>query len=195
MSLLDTIKGARAEAEEAQGARTKKADDTTAEAEATPAKSGYARKTAANAKPTRAAAGSVQTQKQASSKMSKEERKAEREQRRSEDDLRHEVAENLLKEEPGYKLAQRIWWVCVIAGAVCALGSWLVMRTLQDNQNENLAIVSIVLMILAYVLVIGAFIYDLVKVRPMRNRASDKVTGMTKKRLKRMANQAKESEK
>ena len=58
MSLLDTIKGARAEAEEAQGARTKKADDTTAEAEATPTKSGYARKTAANAKPTRAAAGS-----------------------------------------------------------------------------------------------------------------------------------------
>jgi uncharacterized membrane protein len=198
MSLLDTIKGARAEAEEAQGARAGKTNAAAGEAEAPSTKSSYARKSAANAKPTRELAGSVRSEKKAESQMTKEERKAAREKRRNEEDLRHEVAENLLTEEPGYKLSQRIWWVCVIAGMVCAFGAWFIMRAIDGNTpaGEKKAIVSIVLMVLAYLLVIGAFIFDLVKVRPMRNRASEKVTGMSKKRLKRMAeSQEKESSK
>ena len=198
MSLIDTIKGARAEAEEAQGARTKKDDAAAGAGEAPSSKSGYARKSAANAKPTRELAGSVRTEKKTESQMTKEERKAAREKRRSEEDLRHEVAENLLTEEPAYKRSQRIWWFCVIAGAVCAFGAWFTMRAIDGNTpaGEQKAMVSIVLMVLAYVLVIGAFIYDLVKVRPMRNKASEKVTGMSKKRLKRMADsQAKASDK
>lgn len=129
--------------------------------------------------------------------MTKEERKAAREERLSEQDLRHDAAEALLKEQPAYKRTQRIWWGCVIIGAVCALGSWLIMRSIQNNPDasESTAFLSMGLMVFAYVLVIGAFIFDLVKVRPMRDRATEQVAGVSKKKLRRMAEQAKKDKK
>lgn len=54
MSLLDTIKVARAEAEEAQDARTKKSDATTEGNEsAAPTSTGFSRRSVARAKPKR----------------------------------------------------------------------------------------------------------------------------------------------
>lgn len=201
MSLLDTIKGAREEAAEAgtlpgsNASKKEKADATTTD-EAAEGNTGFSRRSTARAKPKREVAGSVRTASSAAKDMSKEERKAQRKAQQSEDDLRRDVAESILKEQPGYVLSQRIWWGCVIGGMACAAFSWLIMRSLQSNADggENLAMFSIGLMVFAYVLVIGAFIYDMVKVRPMRNAASEKVAGLTKRRLQKMADEAAEAE-
>ena len=73
-------------------------------------------------------------------------------------------------------------------GMACSIVSFMIMRYMQSGQSssESMATVSVVFMVLAYALIIGAFIYDLVKVRPMRNEANDKLGGMSKKRLNQL---------
>ncbi len=201
MSLLDTIKGAREEAQEAgtllgsNAAKKDKTEVTSTTDEASEGNTGFSRRSTARAKPKREVAGSVRTSASAAKDMTKEERKAQRKAQQNEDDLRRDVAESILKEQPGYVRNQRIWWACVIAGMACAAFSWLIMRSLQNDSTggENLAMFSIALMVIAYVLVIGAFIFDMVKVRPMRNAASEKVVGLSKRRLQKMAAESAEA--
>ena len=189
MSLMDTIKGARQEAEEAQSLRlpSKKdaeaTDDAAAEAAAA---GGFSRRSAARAKPSRELAGTVRTGAKPESEMTKEEKRAAKQERRSEEDLLLDAKQAILNNDDAYRRTQRIWWGLLIVGFVCATASWLIMYYLQQNPVEQLATVSIVLMVLAYVLIIGAFIYDLWKVRPLRNQANEKLTGMSKRRLKQV---------
>ena len=201
MSLLDTIKGARAEAADAASQRTIAKKDEAAEAEGEAAtgagagaaqkqqsSQGFSRRSTARAKPARKAAGSVSTKAKPKSEMTKEERKAERAKRRDDEDLAYDVKKTLLESDEAYRKTQRVWWVLLICGIALTLMSWGVMRYMQQNslQNQNLAIVSIACMVVAYALVIGAFIYDIIKVRPMRKRADEKVSGMTKRRMQRV---------
>jgi hypothetical protein len=193
MSLLDTIKAAREEAEEAGSllTQTKKSDagakDDAANEEA--AQTGFSKRSAARAKPAREAAGSVRTANaKDSSSMSKEERKAARDARRSEQDVAYDATQIVLDQQPGYKKARRISWGTMIAGMVCAIGSFLVVQYMQRSGNGSgpLAVLSIALMVLAYVTIIASFIYDYVKVRPMRKKAEEATAGMSQKRMKRM---------
>ena len=193
MSLLDTIKGAREEAQDAVSQRTiaKKDEENEAEEEAAQQKQatqGFSKRSTARAKPTRKAAGTVRTTAKPKSEMTKEERKAERVKRRDEEDLAYDVKKTLLESDEAYRKTQRVWWVLLICGIALTLMSWGIMRYMQQNnvQNTNLAGVSIGCMVFAYALVIGAFIYDMVKVRPMRQRADEKIMGMTKRRMQRV---------
>ena len=187
MSLLDTIKGAREEAEQAGTliGNQKKGDSSAESSEAQPKRS-Y-RSSAANAKPTREAAGSVRNVSE-KPEMTKEEKKAAREQRRADEDVAYDAKKIMLEQVPGYKRSQKIWWGMLIAGIVLTAASWLYMRTVGNGAQVtgDMAIPSIVMMVVAYVLVIGAFIYDLVRVRPMRNQVDDQLNGMTKKRMRRV---------
>lgn len=193
MSLLDTIKAAREEAEEAGTLLTQsKKSDTSTKGETTegePAQTGFSKRSAARAKPTREAAGSVRTtSSKDTSSMSKEERKAARDARRSEQDVAYDATQIVLDQQPGYKKARRISWGTMIAGMVCAIGSFLVVQYMQRSGNGSgpLAALSIALMVLAYVTIIASFIYDYVKVRPMRKKAEEATAGMSQKRMKRM---------
>ena len=203
MSLLDTIKAAREEAEEAGSllTQTKKSDagvkDTTTNEEA--AQTGFSKRSAARAKPAREAAGSVRTTNaKDSSSMSKEERKAARDARRSEQDVAYDATQIVLDQQPGYKTARRISWGTMIVGMVFAIASFLIMQYMQRGgaASESLAALSIGLMVLAYVSIIGSFVYDYIKVRPMRKKAEETTSGMTQKRMKRMIaeNEARKAE-
>jgi hypothetical protein len=203
MSLLDTIKAAREEAEEAGSllTQTKKSDagvkDTTTNEEA--AQTGFSKRSAARAKPAREAAGSVRTTNaKDGSSMSKEERKAARDARRSEQDVAYDATQIVLDQQPGYKTARRISWGTMIVGMVFAIASFLIMQYMQrgGTASESLAALSIGLMVLAYVSIIGSFVYDYIKVRPMRKKAEETTSGMTQKRMKRMIaeNEARKAE-
>ena len=202
MSLMDTIKSAREEAAAAgtlpagkRGAEPAK-DAASGEAgESTNA--GFSRRSAARAKPSRARASSVRVEgaKKPVSEMTKEERKAKKEEDRQKQDLMYDTKNVLLKQMPEYKRSQRIWWTCLISGIVLTLVSYGISRVVTNNggsTSSTLAMVSIFCMAAAYVLVIGAFIYDLVKVRPLRNAANDKLNSMSKKRMQRFLQEEKE---
>ena len=120
--------------------------------------------------------------------MSKEEKKAAREARRTEEDLLYEAKKAYLNMNEAYRASQRLWWGLLGGGMACSIVSFMIMRYMQSGQSssESMATVSVVFMVLAYALIIGAFIYDLVKVRPMRNEANDKLGGMSKKRLNQL---------
>ena len=198
MSLMDTIKGAREEAAESGSLITRKKDaaEEAADAEA-PRKQAYARKSAAGAKPTRELAGTVHA---ASDKeLSKEEKKAARKAKQTEDDERFDAQQVVLKQQPNYKKYTRIWWICLGVGFALSLGSFLIVHFLQQGVDEamanNMAIASMVMMVLAYVLIIGAFIFDLVKIRPMRNKASETVAGVGRRKLRRIIEEGEGSSK
>jgi len=190
MSLLDTIKGAREEAQEAGTLLSSKKDEgatAAAEGDAPSTSAGFSRRSTARAKPTREAAGSVRTNAKSQAEMSKEEKKAAREAKRTEEDLLYEAKKAYLNKSDAYRFTQRVWWGLLGGGMVCSIISFLIMRNMQSNGgNESMATASVVLMVLAYVLIIGAFIYDLWKVRPLRNEANEKLAGMSKKRLNQL---------
>lgn len=198
MSLLDTIKGAREEAKEAgtlpssmreAAAAKAKAKEAEGEAASESTSTGFSRRSAARAKPTREAAGSVRTEAaKGSSEMTKEERKAARAEKRKEEDIIYDTAQVILKQQPGYDKARKLWWGLMIAGIVCTLGSWGVMQYMRNTGTESyvLAGLSIAFMVAAYVLIIGAFIYDIRKVRPMRTKADELTRGMSRRRMQKV---------
>ena len=196
MSLLDTIKGAREEAQEAGGlipagkkdAAGKKTDAAEADAQSQNS-SGFSRRSAARAKPRREAAGSVRMESASKpeSQMTKEEKKAAREKRRTEEDLIFDAKRAVLNQMPEYQRSQKIWWGLLIAGIVCTLLAWGVLQQINANNiGQGYGAATAVIMVLAYVLVIGAFIFDLWKVRPMRKAADEQVAGMSKRRMQNL---------
>jgi hypothetical protein len=194
MSLLDTIKGAKEEAQEAGGLiATGKKDasekSNAAEADASQSSSGFSRKSAARAKPRREAAGSVRVESSSKpeSQMTKEEKKAARDKRRSEEDLIFDAKRAVLNQMPEYQRSQKIWWGLLIAGIVCTVVAWGVLQQINANNiGQGYGAVTAITMVVAYVLVIGAFIFDIWKVRPMRKAADEQVAGMSKRRMQRV---------
>ena len=196
MSLLDTIKGAREEAQEAGGLIPAGKKDTSEKKESADSESqsasGFSRRSAARAKPTREAAGSVRVESssKAESEMTKEEKKAARERRRNEEDLAFDAKRALLNQMPGYETSQKIWWGLLIAGIICTIVAWVILQQLNAQTVGNgYGAASMVIMVLAYVLVIGAFVYDLWKVRPMRRAADEQIAGMSKRRMQRLVDE------
>lgn len=197
MSLRDTIEAARREAQEAGGLLSGNKNDSAAQSD--DEGSGFSRRSAARAKPTRNAAQSVRVVSaedakagrsgKRTSEMTKEERKAERAAQREIDDLRNMAANALLKKDPEYSFTQRVWWIALGLGFAMTLASfglnWLMQRNASyaTNLYAGIAIVSLVL---AYVFIIGAFIFDLVKARPIRKRVDAEVHGMTRKHLEQI---------
>ena len=193
MSLRSTIDAAREEAKEVAADRSvskekpeeKKAGDKPAY---DPMNLG--KRTAANAKPVSEAGASVRTgsgkSKANIATMSKEQKKAEKQRRREEEDIRTRAYDIALRSNPDYKRTERVWWVLLGIGFAMTILS-LVMAyafpakaSSTDSMQGILAIASLVL---AYVFIIGGFVYDLVKRRPYRKAAERKIQGMTDKKL------------
>ena len=198
MSLLDTIKAARQEAEEAgtlpgagKGKDTAESEASTeAEVTTTSSATGFSRRSAARAKPTREAASTVHTKASAkdTSKMTKEEKKAAQEERRRDEDLMIDAKRILLDQREDYRRSQRIWWGMLIGGVVLSVLSFVLMQSLQKTEapSQTVAMISAGSMVVAYILIIGAFIFDMWKIRPMRNEADERITSMSKKRMRQM---------
>ncbi len=158
---------------------------------------GATRKGAGSAKPARAAAGSVRVV-PASSKarrkaaergeslegLSKEEKRARKREERAREDRLYDASNIMLKEDEDYKKYRKIFWVILGVGMAAIVATWYVLLGGQQShagQSGNpLEIVGIVL---AYAAILGAFAFDMIKIRPIRNYYRSVVEGMSERKL------------
>lgn len=159
---------------------------------------GMARKSASSAKPARAAAGSVRVvpttakAKRAAaergedlSNLSKEEKKARKAELRREEDRIYTASSQLMKEDPDYPRLRRIWWVLLAIGIAALIGTWVMLAVMGQEGMATSAgqTAQFALIIAAYAAIIIAFIFDFMKIRPIRNACREKAAGMTTAKL------------
>lgn len=159
---------------------------------------GMARKSASSAKPARAAAGSVRVvpttakAKRAAaergedlSNLSKEEKKARKAELRREEDRIYTASSQLMKEDPDYPRLRRIWWVLLAIGIAALIGTWVMLAVMGQEGMATSAgqTAQFALIIAAYAAIIIAFIFDFMKIRPIRNACREKAAGMTVAKL------------
>ena len=159
---------------------------------------GMARKSASSAKPARAAASSVRVvpasakAKRAAAErtedlsgLSKEEKKARKAEIRRQEDRVYTASNALLKEDKDYVRLRRIWWVLLGVGIVALIGTWVLLAVLgQDAANMKAAQTAQMAMIIAaYAAIIAAFIFDFIKIRPIRNACRATAAGMSDAKL------------
>ena len=134
MSLRDTITGATKEAREATASLSKK--ETSEETER-PSYSAFGRKSAATAKPVREAAASVRVSGSgsgSSAPKSKEEKRAARARQREREDIRSRGFEAMLRADPDYHRAERVWWVFLGLGFV---GAFVYGSRVQGSEHRR----------------------------------------------------------
>ncbi len=159
---------------------------------------GATRKSAASAKPARAAAGSVRVvsasaktrrkeyeQGESLEGLSKAEKKARKQELRAKEDRMYSAANILMKQDEEYRSKRRFFWVLEAVGIVGIVVVWLMLTGVFNSfiPAETLAVGQLVGLGIAYAFVIGGFIYDLVKIRPLRNFYKAQVAGMTDRKV------------
>lgn len=203
MSLLDTINEARKEAQEANAPlRSSKGGKDGASGDGQDEKrTGFSKRSVSRARPTREAAAGVRVEPASSgaerssrtvspskpvASMSKEERKQYRREQRDEGDRRNYATQVLLRQQPGYKKSQRVWWGLLGSGLGATVISWALSTFYPSEVTSSatpVAIVAFILLVAAYALIISAFVYDWRVVRPMRKASEAASNGMTKSKV------------
>lgn len=159
---------------------------------------GMTKRSAARGKPARPAAqgvrvvsasGATKKASGGSVPLSKEERKAKRRAEREEEDQIASVANMVMRQDPEYVRNRRVWYVLLGGGFGVVIVSFFLSSQLSAQGNQNiydlgtpLGVVSVVTLVLAYALIIGAIVWEFVKIRPIRNAATTKVRGMSQKK-------------
>ena len=157
---------------------------------------GAGRKSAASAKPARAAASSVRVVPSSAKArrkefergeslegLSREEKRARKQAARAREDRLYTASNILLRQDSEYRGYRRVFWILLGAAIALTIMVWVLLFGVDSSALEYAGIVQIVGMVAAYALVIGAFIFDFVKVRPLRNYYRAQAEGMTEKRL------------
>ncbi len=151
---------------------------------------GVSRKSAASAKPKSEAAASVTY---GSAKKTPKDRKAEQKARRKEEAARQREIDKkyYTPDTERYKKLRRIWWLSIIGAVVFTAASWF----LRGVEPEWLAFACL---ILAYVLIIFAFIIDFSKIRKERKEYQTRMIALEleqEKQAKQEARAAKQHSK
>lgn len=158
---------------------------------------GVARKSASSAKPAKAAASSVRMAPSTSKEkreeyekgenlegLTKEEKKARKKERRRKEDRIYAVSEALMEADPDYQRYHRIWWAILIVGICGLVALWIYASFSADSDSSTIdSVFEIVCLVIAYGSIIGALIFDMVKVRPIRNQYQTIAEGMSENKL------------
>lgn len=164
---------------------------------------GVARKSAASAKPARAAASSVRVQ-PATAKdrrkklekgeslegLTKQEKKARKQELRAEEDRRYTASTILLKQDEDYTKRRRVWWALLGAGMLIIIALWIWLFGLSGNGGKVTSGVQMAAIVIAYAVIIAAFVYDFTRIRPIRNMYRDQVEGMSTNKLNALIERA-----
>ena len=163
---------------------------------------GVARKSAASAKPAKPAASTVRvvaTSGKAKrdqiakgedlSKLTKEEKKARKKERRKQEDRVYAVSDILMNQNETYQRYHKIWWGIMIVGVGALIVLYLITSLYGETDIAGVAIAQIVLLILAYGAIIAVFIFDFWKVRPIRREYQTIAEGMSEAKLKAVLEQ------
>lgn len=155
------------------------------------------RRTGASAKPSREKAAGVKIipssdsarydQKRAGMRSgTKAERKAKRQEVRSHDDMVEFVGNYLMHKDPSYAKMRRTWWIMLGVGFLCVLLAWAFTLIAGNTHNQAFTVPAFVFMVLSYVLIIAAVVFDFWKIGKMRKKYNAEVHGYTDKKLRRM---------
>lgn len=172
---------------------TRSAQNKRTQAQLQGERSGMARRSTSSAKPARPAAGSVRTvatsgkakrkqleQGEDLSGLSREEKKARKAQRRMQEDRIYTAQNALMKQDPEYIKHRRRWYAMLALGIICIVIAWALMAL---NGGETTGVRELVVVGLSYAFIIGAFIFDFVKIRPIRNACRSVAEGMSDSKL------------
>lgn len=163
---------------------------------------GATRKSASRAKPVRAAAQTVRpaptgsrSHASSSSVLPKEARKAKRRAEREEEDQVSRVSDLVLREDPLYPSRRRVWWAMLIIGVLLIMVAFAVMSFNGSSEKANdittpAGLVALVATVASYALIIGALVWEFVRIRPLRNDAIAKVRGMSARRRQAVVERA-----
>ena len=90
-----------------------------------------------------------------------------------------------LRSDPEYKKTEKIFWIVVGVGFVLAVISLVAAYAFGDQPDTTTwqGVVSVGSLVLAYIFIIGGFIYDLVKRRPIRKRVDAQLRNLSDKKL------------
>lgn len=163
---------------------------------------GMTRKGASRAKPARVAGSTVRVQAAAKSKgakgskagkvaapQTKEEKAAAKKVERDRRDRVTIVSNIMVKQDPGYRQFRKVWWGMLIAGVVLTAVSWMCMFIFpgaSSDPSSPMGVAAVVCLVLAYVAIIGGFIFDWVKTRPIRRDVETLVNSMSDKKLQQI---------
>lgn len=203
MSLRDTIRGARDEAAANVSARSKSGDEQGKEnagAEQLDAeeRQGFSKKSISRARPAREAAVGVRyvdakgNSRGGKVPVTKEEKKAARRRENDLQDMRATVSNILLEQNPEYAQRRRTWWIIMGIGFGAMIVTLIIYGVATQQANDAtapLGFASIVLMVIAYGCIIGALIYDWVRVRPLRKAGDAVASGMSVKKMESLLDQ------
>lgn len=162
---------------------------------------GLRAKSAASAKPARQAASSVRVV-PASSKarrkelekgenlegLSKEEKRARKAKQRAKEDRIYTVSNILLKQDEDYTKRRRIWWIVLAIGMVLVVAIWASLYFAPAGMVSSP--VQMVGIVLSYVIILGDFIYDFARIRPLRNMYRAQAEGMSENKLNALIERA-----
>ncbi len=205
MSLRDTIDGARREAEGNIIGRPKKEAEAVTDKSGDEDKKGFARRSAASAKPSREAAASVHVSSKPKAQPglfggdkseTKEEKRERKRRERVESDLRTRAYDLVLRNMEGYRKSEKVFWGIVGAGMVLAVVSLVCAYSFGEQTDLSTwqGMLSVGTLVGAYALIIGGFIFDLVKRRPYRKEAEARVHGLSEKKLTELFEQQRAAE-
>jgi hypothetical protein len=154
---------------------------------------------AAGAKPSREAASTVRTASSGSTPVmggglfggggtpaQKEARKEEKRKQREEEDFRQRGYDLILRTNEEYRRTDRTWWILIGVGFGMTIVSLILVWAFpadSTNYQTIVGIASVASLVLAYGLIIGAFVYDWRVRRPVRKAAERKVAGYSDKKL------------
>lgn len=164
---------------------------------------GVARKSAASAKPARSAASSVRVQ-PATAKgrrkklekgeslegLTKQEKKARKQELRAEEDRRYTASTILLKQDEDYTKRRRVWWALLGTGMLIIIALWIWLFGLSNTGGKVTSGAQMVAIVIAYAVIIAAFVYDFTRIRPIRNMYRDQVEGMSTNKLNALIERA-----
>ncbi len=156
---------------------------------------GFMRKSATSAKPARAAAGSVRVEASSSkarrkdrekgedlSNLSKEEKRARKQQVRAQEDRVYSATNILMKNDADYLKRRRVWWALLGVGMGIIVLLWIWLFAGGKGGNITSA-AQVAVIVVAYVIIIAAFIYDFARIRPLRNTYRQRAEGMSQRAL------------
>lgn len=161
-------------------------------------RAGMMRKSASSAKPARPAASSVRVvatsgkAKRAEmergedlSNLTKEEKKARRQEQRLREDRVYAVANEMMRQDPDYPKRRRVWWGLLGVGLAALVIVWVMLftQTQGAQADSTTQTQQLVIMGISYAAIIGGFIYDFIKIRPIRKECRAKAEGMSEKQL------------
>ena len=107
------------------------------------------------------------------------EKRARKKEQRLREDRAYAVSYELLRGEPEYKSRRRVFWALLAVGIVATLFVWAMMVFAPSENAGTMQIAQIAGLVVAYAAIIGSFIYDIVRIRPLRNDARSRAEGMS----------------